>query len=282
MYGAYYLMWMLLAFGLQQPALLAGLLAVFLLRKYIPDPRSLWRALSRAGSLKRQVAVNPADITARRDLALLYLDLRRPGAALKVLEAAPERSEEQPELLYLRGLALHRTGKHEEALSPLVRSVELKPTHRYGLPYLAAADALADLGRNEEALDAYERYTDINSSDEEAVVRLARVHMRLGDPESARNALAEARDTWAQTRGARRKGALKRWFTIQWARIAVIHDPTAIAVAVVAVALLAVGGRLVGPTLNKTVRQMMSPDPARTPYDGGYDDGPVVPATYED
>jgi tetratricopeptide (TPR) repeat protein len=156
-YWTYYLIWPLLAFGMQQPYLLAGVLLFFVLRRYIPDPGALWRALSRAGSLKRQVAVNAANITARRDLAQLYLDLLRPRAALKLLDEARERAPDDSELLFLTGMALHRAGRHEDALDPLVRAVDMRPSLRYGMPYQVAGDALLALGRNEEAIDAYER-----------------------------------------------------------------------------------------------------------------------------
>jgi tetratricopeptide (TPR) repeat protein len=208
-YWTYYLVWLLLAYGLRTPWLVLGVLLFLLLRRWIPDPSALYRSLGRLGALRRQVSVNAANVTARRDLALAYLDLLRPKAALSPLEQALAREPDNPELLYLWGLALHRSGEHERALDPLVRAVDLAPNLRYGEPYSVAGDALLALGRDEEALDAYERFAGINSSDVAVHTNMARAHGRRGDREGARESIRQAIRTFGQLHGATRRRALR-------------------------------------------------------------------------
>src|SRR5689334_13068421 len=178
-YVSYYLVWMLLAYALREPWLLVGAAVFLVLRRFIPDPTALFRALSRGRALRAQVEVNPANVTARRDLATIYLDVLRPRAAATLMQEALARTPNDAELLYLSGVALHRAGSHADALGPLVRAVELDPRVRFGEPYLVVGDALSALGRQEEAEDAYERYIDSNSSEVVGYVRLARTLSRL-------------------------------------------------------------------------------------------------------
>jgi tetratricopeptide (TPR) repeat protein len=234
-YWSYYLAWMLIAYAMRQPWVLVGVLVFLALRKLIPDPAALFRALSRSGALRTQVEINPANVTARRDLAQIYLDVLRPGAALDLVEQALVRTPDEPELLHLAGLALHRVRRHEDALPQLVRAVELDPRVRFGQPYLVAGDALLALGRNEEAVDAYERYLGNNSSDVGGHLRLARAHARLGEREAARKAVNEAESTWRSlSHGMKRRGLVRGYFGPMWARVAVLKEPGAVIAAVLA------------------------------------------------
>lgn len=183
--------------GLQQPLVLVGVLAVVLGRSWLPDPVALIRTWRRMDRLARETTANPANATARRDLALLYLAQRRPARACLLLEQALSRFPDDAELLYLLGRARHRRGEHAAALRPLVRSLEVDPGVRFGEPYLLAGDALSALGRHAEALDAYERYTARVSSSLEGHVKRARAHRALGEETSARGALDEASRTWS-------------------------------------------------------------------------------------
>jgi tetratricopeptide (TPR) repeat protein len=126
----------------------------------------------------------------------------RARAAIPLLQEGLALSPNDPELLYLSGLALHRVGRHEEALPALVRAVELDPRVRYGLPYAVAGDALAALKRWDGALDAYERYLADNSSDVSAYTRLARAHARTGDRKAASETLHEGLRTWGVLPGS--------------------------------------------------------------------------------
>ena len=246
-YLTYYLGWMVLAYVVHQPVLLVGVVFFLLFRQYIPDPGAIVRALRRASSLKHQVGLNAANVTARRDLAIIYLDLRRPKAALALLEQALARDPDDAELLFLLGRALHRTGRHVEALAPLVRSVEIRPKLRYGEPYLVAGDALLAAGRIDEATDAYERFAKINHSDVGVHVQLARAHARAGDRVAVRASLASARDTWNHIPWSIRRRNLGRWFETQWLRARFLGDPIVIVSAAAIATLLFFGARVAAP-----------------------------------
>lgn len=218
-YWLYYLALIFLGYALQRPWVMVGVLVFFVLRPYIPDPWVLLKTLGRMRALDAQIAANPANITARRDLAVAWLERMRPRRALQLLDEARRRDPDDAELLYLTGVARLRSGDPEGALEPLVKAVEIDPKVRFGEPYLAAAEALEKLGRLEEAEDALERYVHSNSSSVQGFVLLADVRRRRGDREGAEKALHEALSTWSQVPGYRRRAELGWWLRAQLARL---------------------------------------------------------------
>jgi tetratricopeptide (TPR) repeat protein len=230
-YWTYYLALVALTYALHQPLLMLGAIGFFVLRPFIPDPFVLARTWSRIRALDAQIAANPANVTARRDLAEIWLTRLRPRRALTLLDEARARTSAEgsaqnaqnatanAELLYLTGVARVRCGDAEGALEPLVQAVDLDPRVRFGEPYLVAAEALTVLGRFEEAEDALDRYVHSNSSSLQGYVRLAEVRKARGDREGARRALREALDTWAQLPGYRRRKELGWWLRAWVARL---------------------------------------------------------------
>jgi tetratricopeptide (TPR) repeat protein len=214
-YFSYYLAWIALTFVVQYPPLLVGLLVFFVARRWLPDPVVLFRTMGRIQALRRQIDANPANVTARRDLAMVYVERLRPGRALELLGEAQRRFPDDAELLYLTGLAHWKRRDAEKALAPLVRSVQIDPRVRFGEAYLVAGDALRKLGRAEEAIDAYERFVSGNTSSIEGHVKLALAHRAAGDRKSAKDALDEAFRTWSQVPGYRRRKELG-WYLYAW------------------------------------------------------------------
>lgn len=220
-YGYFYYMIAMMAFGLvsQNPWLLIPIGLLFLLRRWIPDPWVYVRTFGRISALNRQIEANPSNVTARRDLAVIYLDRMRPGRAAELLADARKRFPDDAELLFLTGLAAFRQGKYEQALDPLVQSVDRDPRLRFGEPYLLAGDALSELGRTEEAIDAYDRYLSTSSSSVEGLVKKARAHRRLGEKDAAKNDLDEALRTWGQIPGFQRRKQVGWWLRAQLDRV---------------------------------------------------------------
>lgn len=225
-YLTYYLGFILLSYALRSPWLMAGLLLVIVFRRFLPDPVVWVRTQGRIRALETQIAANPANITARRDRAQIALDRLRPRKALKLLDEARRRAPDDPELLYLTGVARLRSGDAEGALEPLVRAVDLDPRVRYGEPYLVAAEALTRLRRFEEAEDALERYVRANGSSVQGWVRLARVRRGAssaiaarGDAAGAKEALAEALRTFAQVPRYRKRSEIGWWLRAQLDRM---------------------------------------------------------------
>lgn len=217
-YLTYYLAWFALAYALRYPWLALGVGVIYLSRKALPDPVVMLRNLGRGSRLRQQIEANPANVTARRDLARILIEQSRPGAALKLLEEAQRRDPENAEILYLMGLAQLRSGNPEQALEPLIRSVAIDPRIRYGEAYLCAAVALTRLKRLDDAEDALERYLDLNTSSVEGYVRLSKLRAELGRKDEASRTLREALDTWAQIPGYQKRQQLSWWLRAQLAR----------------------------------------------------------------
>jgi len=219
----YYLAFGVLSYLVQRPALLLGVVVIFLLRNYIPDPTALFRALTRRGALERALAINPSNVVTRRDLATLYLELRRPAKAIEVLAPAVERSDDDAELAYLFGLALHRAGRSAESLPYFVEAVRDRVI-RYGEPYRAAGDALFALRRFDEAIDAYERFAETNHSDVAVYASLARAYAADRDPAATRKALDRGAETFAHLRGAIRRNSIRAHLEVQWLRARLLRE----------------------------------------------------------
>jgi tetratricopeptide (TPR) repeat protein len=218
-YWTYYLAIMALTYALHRPWVMVGALVFFVLRPFIPDPFVVARTWGRIRSLDAQITANPANVTARRDLAEIWLQRLRPRRALTLLDEARVRAPDDAELLYLTGVARFRSGDAKGALDPVVKAVEIDPRVRFGEPYLLAGEALLALGQLEEAEDALDRYVASNSSSLQGYVRLAEVHRRRGNPEAAKKAIREALDTFAQLPSYKRRAELRFWLRAWVARL---------------------------------------------------------------
>jgi tetratricopeptide (TPR) repeat protein len=218
-YWVYYLAVLIAYYAADRPEILVALLAFFALRRWIPDPVVFLRTWSRMRALRAQIEANPANAIARRDLARLYLERLRPGAARKLIDEALERDPESAELLFLRGLALQRSGEPGAAIDPLVRAVAIDRRVGFGEAYLVAGDALSELKRHDEAIDAYERFLESNTSSVEGWTKLALAHHRAGEEREGKQALREARATWSQIPSYRRRRELGWYVRAQLLRM---------------------------------------------------------------
>lgn len=214
-YWTYYLLSILLAYAVQNPAAAVLALVFWLCRGFLPDPVVWIRTMGRISKLRADIDLNPANMVATRDLARLYLERKRPRKAIELIEKTRERmaqSTRHPqgtlddaELLYGLGLAKLRAGETEKALEPLVAAVAIAPEVGRGEPYMVAAEALMKLGRWEEAEDSLDRYLSFNQSSVKIYVQIARVRARQKDADGARKAIAEAQQTWSVLPGFKRR-----------------------------------------------------------------------------
>jgi tetratricopeptide (TPR) repeat protein len=265
-YFSYYLAWVFLSYALRTPWLLAGIVVLLVLRPFVPAPGALLRLFGRARSLRAQVEVNRANITARRDLAEIYLEGLRARAAVPLLQEGLALAPNDAELLYLLGLALHRSGKHEAALEPLVRAVQIDPRVRYGAPYAAAGDALSALKRWDGALDAYEHYQADNSSDVSGYTRLARAHAMTGDGAGARAVLHEGIRTWGLLPGSMKRRQFGAYLKAHWTRAVVLYEPSAIAALLVVAMVLGGCSYLAYGPLVSAFSESTAPHGRRAPH----------------
>jgi tetratricopeptide (TPR) repeat protein len=133
--------------------------------------------------------------------------------------------------MYLLGVALHRAGRHEEALARLLAAIERDGRLRHGHPYFVAGETLLALKRWDDAADAFERYLDFSSSDVAAHTCLARAHAGAGDAVAAKKWLLAGLAGWHGLPGALKRRQLGAYLRAQWARISVLKDVGAAAVA---------------------------------------------------
>lgn len=262
-YLGYYVAWAALSYLVREPRLLVGVLVLFFLRGLLPPPGAIFGAWRRAGYLREQVKVNRSNITARRDLATIYLNLLRPGRAIPLLEEGLALAPNDAELIYLHGVALHRAGRHDAALAQLLDAIERDGRLRHGHPYSVAGEALLALKRWDDAADAFERYLDFNSSDVAAHTCLARAYMGNRDAAAARKWLLAGLSTWHGLPGAHKRRQFGAYLRGQWARISVLKDVGAMLVAVLLVAGLGFAARASYPV----VAMLWAPDPDEVTYE---------------
>ncbi len=199
-WGSYYLFWIvapvLIAAASSHPAVLLVVLVGFLARRWLPDPYLAFKYRGRVRALEVDVAANPGNVTARRDLASIWLEKRRAARALPLLEQALARDGKSPELLYLNGVAHLLARKPQPAVDALVSVIHADPGFRYGEAYLRAADGLIALKRWDDADEALGHYLKINRSSLEGHYKRAKVHKARGDASGAKQAIGDLRETW--------------------------------------------------------------------------------------
>lgn len=209
---SYYAFWLVgptVIFALAaQPLVLLVIPVALLLRRVLPDPFKLLLHAARIRALGVDVDSNPANAAARRALAMLWLDLRRPRRALPLLEQALERLPDDVELSFLRGQALLGSGRHEEALAAYLAVLAREPRLRYGEAYLRGADALMALGRWDEAEEGLAHFIVVNRSSVEGRVKLARARRARGDTAGAAAALADAKAAYRESPRFHRRSQL--------------------------------------------------------------------------
>jgi tetratricopeptide (TPR) repeat protein len=195
-----------LAYGTAHPWLALLAIVVFLARKRLPNPVVWMRTIEHASRLERDVAANPANAVARRDLARLYLDRGFAKRALRFLTEARTRFPDDEELLFLVGKATFALGNAEQALGYLIKCVANNPTLLHGEPYGIATKALLQAKRYDEAVDAAERFVAQNGSALEPYRLLAYAQRRAGDNSAALRTEQEARATWRALPKYKRRG----------------------------------------------------------------------------
>jgi predicted Zn-dependent protease len=205
----------------EYPFLILAVVLVYLARRmrWLPDPYLWLKHAGKVGKLKSQIRQNADNVTARRDLARIWLEKKRPRRAIVLLDEARRREPDSPELAFLLGKAHLMAGKAEKSLPFLVESAHQNEKYHYGEAYLLAGRALINLRRDAEAEDALDRYVNINASSVEGRVLLAMARREQGDKKGADAAMHEALETFSHIPGFRRRAELRWWLRANLMRV---------------------------------------------------------------
>src|SRR6478609_4255766 len=121
-YWTYYLALFGLSYALRYPWLAAVAVLVWLARRWIPDPYLFFRHAGHVHRLRREIRANRDNVTARRDLARIWLAKGRPRRAIPLVDEARVRDPQSAELLLLAGTARLEAGRAAEALPLLIEA----------------------------------------------------------------------------------------------------------------------------------------------------------------
>lgn len=103
-----------LAGGLLVGALLLGLSACAPTVSLQEDPEDY---RDEVADLQRQIAENPGDAMALRDLGVIYVRTQRPAEGYEYLQQAYARDQDDPKTLFFLGVAAEKVGKRQTAIN---------------------------------------------------------------------------------------------------------------------------------------------------------------------
>lgn len=167
-------------------------------RRYIgllPNIMKPFRRHSRMSNLKKQLSLNPHDMSARYDLATLYMERQQFDRALKLLEELSPSMKDSADVLYDIGFCHLSLGDLEKGERFITQALELNKGLRHGEPYIRLASAFAQRDAA-KALTYVQEASRYNFSSCEAYFRLGQVFTQLGDSVSARAAFQQCVDTY--------------------------------------------------------------------------------------
>nr|WP_238357748.1 tetratricopeptide repeat protein [Cohnella zeiphila] len=162
----------------------------FLERRFIGLSPSLVRPFRRRSSIakwRRQLQVNPHDVSARAELVRLLIESKKYKEAMEELRTMGDRMEHSAEYWSDLGLCELALGRREEGEQAMLKALEISPRVKYGLPYLRLGEAFAKTDAA-KALDYLQRFRDIQSSSCEAYYRLGSIYREMGQPDRAKEA----------------------------------------------------------------------------------------------
>ena len=169
--------------------------------------------------LKQQVALNPGNAAALKDLGRLCVRKRRYQTASHYLEQAIPRMEDSDEANYFLGMAYLKIGREEEGLARIQKALSLNPRLLYGEPYLRLGEYYLDHDKRAEALTLLNHFKEIHSSSSEGFYQLGRLYLKLGDHEKAHEMFRKANEVFKMSPWYKKKidrpWAWKAWFKMK-------------------------------------------------------------------
>jgi len=135
-----------------------------------------------AEAFSKALGIEPGYVSAWHNLGLVYLAMDDPERAFDALIEAQKLAPGRPRLATHIGVALHNLGRYEEAIEAYraISSIEKDAEAQNNL-----AVSLQELGRNDEALTAYQKAAQLEPSDLEIQIKTADLLISMGKPGEA-------------------------------------------------------------------------------------------------
>ena len=196
--GSTYFLWIVIAHLTGSPlgAAAALLIGAWLVQRYSFgfSGLSFFRAWKRANALKRTIAVNPHDRTARFELAEMLIARGKHRQAAEVLRSSLALDHDD-ETLFVMGVASYGAGDAETAERLLQQVGNRTPEFRQGAVWLELGRGR--LARNDAvgARPVLQRFVDMRTSTIEGRYLLGRALSHLGETSEAASSMRAA---WAE------------------------------------------------------------------------------------
>jgi Flp pilus assembly protein TadD len=133
--------------------------------------------------LRRRLLKTPRDLDALVALSAYLADLGQDKEAETLARRAHRISPAAPEVLRVLGRLLQLQGRYDDALAIADAALAVNPA--LGAAWQMRGDALANAGRQREALEAYANALSDQATAFETFVRLGKIHRVLGETDQA-------------------------------------------------------------------------------------------------
>ncbi|MCC3381406.1 tetratricopeptide repeat protein [Paenibacillus farraposensis] len=211
------LLWSLL--GNPLLALIVLLIVIYILDHsfvgVLPSVSKPWKRRRSAARLRQQIALNTNDVTAKFDLARIWIEGKKYHQALEVLLEIQSRYEDSADYWNARGTAEVHTGHLEDGEQHLLKALDINPRVQYGEPYLHLAAAFKERDAN-KALHYLQQFQDIQSSSSEGYYLAGLMYRTLGRKDEAMAAfnqsIAVYRSLPKYRKRSERKWAVRSFF----------------------------------------------------------------------
>lgn len=140
--------------------------------------------------LRRRLLKNPRDLEALIGLSAHFTDAGENRQAEILARKAHRISPASPQILWILGRILQLEGRYDDAL--VVADAALAVNPALGAAWLMRGDALANAGRQREAVEAYIHAAQADEVSFDALVRLGKTHRVLGEADKALTFFDEA------------------------------------------------------------------------------------------
>ncbi|UNK16763.1 tetratricopeptide repeat protein [Paenibacillus sp. N3/727] len=176
-------------------AILVILLIVYLLdRRFIglfPSFTRPFKRMRNISKLRTIISNSPSDVSSRHELARLLIERRKYKEALELLESIHASSEDSAEYWDDLGTCHLNTGNIPQGEQYILQALEMNPRVKYGRPYLRLAGANKTSDR-EKAISYVQQFQAAHSSSSEAYYLLGSMYKDLGRNEEAKQAFKES------------------------------------------------------------------------------------------